>query len=143
MKIYTYIYIVVCIMAGPVKTMAQGRSVDITVGDSILLQKCSDSVNGFLGIDMVTKTRWIDRGLTYDSITGEGFYYYFFNEGDFDSHRLPCEYSGKKFRVVGIQQIKKDTGDFRTILFGRINDNPLTVLWVEVDQAIALKELVF
>lgn len=129
-------------MALPFKTMAQGRPVDITVGDSILLQQCSDSVNGFLSIDMVTKTRWIDRGLTYDSITGEGFYYYFFNEGDFDTRRLPCEYSGKKFKVVGIQQIKKGTGGFSTILFGRIDDNPLTALWVEVDQAIALKELV-
>ncbi len=130
-------------MVGFAAAQRDSGFVDLKVGDSVTLGTCSHAQYGFMGIDIVTKTRWVDRGIPYDSVSGAGFYYYFFNEGDFDSRRLGCEYSGKKFKVVGFQTVKEESGKERLIIFGRINNDPLTALWIEADEAIAVKELVF
>ncbi len=113
---------------------------DIKVGDSLTIGKCSSAEFGFLNIDKVVKTRWVDRGLTYDTATGDGFYFYFFNEGDVDSRRLPCDYEGKKFRIASMDYYKKEGGGKRLVMLGQI-DNERTVLWIEVDEAIKTKEL--
>lgn len=138
MKLYSYIYIVLlfCLVI-PFKSKAQ---VDIKVGDSLTLGQCSHAEFGFLHIDLVVKTRWVDRGMVYDSITGDGFYPYFFNEGDVDSRRLPCEYAGRKFRVASLDWHKNDDGSKRLVILGQI-DNQNTVLWIEADEAVATKEL--
>lgn len=138
MKLYSYIYIVLLFcLAIPFKSKAQ---VDITVGDSLTLGQCSHTEFGFLHIDLVVKTRWVDRGLVYDTATGDGFYPYFFNEGDVDSRRLPCEYAGRKFRVASLDWHKNDDGSKRLVILGQI-DNQNTVLWIEADEAVATKEL--
>lgn len=138
MKTYirTYIYITLFTIA-PILGIAQ---TDVKVGDSLTLGKCTSAEFGFLHIDKVVKTRWVDRGLTYDSTTGDGFYFYFFNEGDVDSKRLPCEYEGRKFRIASMSYHKKDDGSKRLVIIGQIDDER-TVLWIEVDAAIKAKEL--
>lgn len=130
------IYIVLFVFT-PLISQAQ---TDVKIGDSLTLGKCSSIEFGFLHIDKVIKTRWVDRGLTYDSATGDGFYFYFFNEGDVDSRRLPCEYTGRKFRVASMSYHKKDDGHKRLVILGQIDDER-TVLWIEVDEAIKAKEL--
>jgi hypothetical protein len=132
----TLIYILL-LSTTPILSKAQ---TDINIGDSLTLGKCSSAEFGFLHIDKVVKTRWVDRGLTYDSTTGDGFYYYFFNEGDIDSRRLPCEYEGRKFRIASMSYHKKDDGNKRLVILGQIDDER-TVLWIEVDAAIKAKEL--
>lgn len=133
---HTLIYIILFINA-PLFVSAQ---TDVKIGDSLTLGKCSNAKFGFLHIDKVVKTRWVDRGLTYDSTTGDGFYHYFFNEGDVDSKRLPCEYEGRKFRIASMSYHKKDDGGKRLVIIGQIDDER-TVLWIEVDAAIKAKEL--
>lgn len=137
--------LLICLLyiACPKQGHAQTGEIELRVGDSLTLGTCSNPTFGFMAIDMVTKTRWVDRGITYDTATGEGFYPYFFNEGDVDSKRLPCDYTGKKFRIAGLQQIKQDSGLYKTIIFGQLSTNPMEILWVEVEQAAKLKELVF
>lgn len=134
--VHRYIYIVLFLIL-PLYGISQ---TDVKVGDSLTLGKCSSAEFGFLHIDKVVKTRWVDRGLTYDSVTGEGFYNYFFNEGDVDSRRLPCEYAGRKFRIASMSYHKKDDGGKRLVIIGQIDDKR-TVLWIEVDAAIKAKEL--
>jgi hypothetical protein len=137
------IYIVLFLAPNMLKAQRDTAGLVLTVGDSITLQPCSNAEYGYLSIDIVVKTRWVDRGLSYDTITGAGFYYYFFNEGDFDSKRLPCDYKGQKFRIAGFQTIKNEEGTDRLIVFGQINNDPKTALWVDMEQAIALKEVSF
>jgi len=133
--------LVIAVFSTTIYSRAQKRDINIVVGDSLVLNRCSNKDIGFLHIDIVVKTRWVNRGLTYNKETGEGFYDYFFNEGDFDSKRLPCSYAGRKFRIANIQQYNNDDGSTRTVIIGQI-DNEHTVLWIELDKAIQDKEIV-
>lgn len=138
MYIRTFILITLYIVVYP--TAAKAQAVDVKVGDSLTLGSCSNTKIGFLHIDIVTKTRWVDRGLTYDTTNGDGFYEFFFNEGDADSRRLPCEYAGKKFRIASMDWHKTENGGKKLVILGQI-DIANTVLWIEADAAIAAKEL--
>lgn len=138
--LYYYIYILAVAALFTIMPQQTFAQADVKVGDSLTLGQCSSTEFGFLHIDLVVKTRWVDRGLTYDSTTGEGFYPYFFNEGDVDSRRLPCEYAGRRFRIASMSYHKNDDGSKRLVILGQI-DNERTVLWIEADAAIAAKEL--
>ncbi len=131
---------VLILLYSTVFSLFASAQTDIKVGDSLTLGSCGNTEFGFLHIDKVVKTRWVDRGLTYDSVTGDGFYLYFFNEGDADSKRLPCEYAGRKFRIASMDYHKNDDGSKRLVILGQI-ENERTVLWIEVDAAIKAKEL--
>lgn len=139
-RVYTYIKGVLFLIIGMGSTIYSSAQTNISVGDSLTLGQCSNTEFGFLHIDLVVKTRWVDRGLTYDSATGDGFYPYFFNEGDVDSRRLPCEYAGRKFRIASMDWHKNDDGTKRLVILGQI-DNANTVLWIEADEAVEAKEL--
>ena len=120
-------------------SLQRGKEIQLIIGDSLVLGSCTNETS-FKHIDLMVKTRWPEDGLTYNKETGEGFYKWYFN-GDIDSGRLPCKYSGTKFRIASIHQYDNEDGSIRTVLFGQVNDEK-TVLWIEITDAIESGEVI-
>ncbi|MBI1221285.1 MAG: hypothetical protein GC180_01670 [Bacteroidetes bacterium] len=118
---------------------AQSDAVSINIGDSLTLGKCTDS-SQFAHIDLMIKTRWPDQDKTYDTLSGKGFYNWYF-DGDVDSRRLPCSFSGMKFRVASFHTYQNEDGSQRTVLFGQLIDKS-TVLWIEAEKAVQSGEVI-
>lgn len=92
---------------------------------------------------MYRKTRIPTSTIEIDSATGDGIFENFFAPGDFDAKRVPCEYGNQKYRVAALKIFEdKDTGAERRVLI-LYTKEPLTMLWVEFDKAIELKEIEF
>ncbi len=112
----------------------------ITIGDTITFTNLCDS-GTYKHVDMYVKTRYIDTVLTFNPITGEGFYKTFFAEGDFDAKRMPCSYAGKKFTITATQYFKdKRTGADRFVVFVLL-ENWRTVAWIEFIDAYSAGEV--
>ncbi|MDZ4758630.1 MAG: hypothetical protein SGJ10_10925 [Bacteroidota bacterium] len=124
--------------AQPVKKPAasQTMKIEMNIGDSIWLGKPSEP-DHFEYIDMITKTRIPDTNLTYDSITGAGFYTYFFENGDMDGKRLPAFYQGEPMIVAtSIKAKDKKTGEDRMVIIAWINKEKMQVAWIEIGSAL-------
>ena len=136
------IYILAAILLGSMSFLrAQTKEIQLVIGDSLTLGPCTGEKE-FSSIDLMIKTRWPRQDLTYNKETGEGFYNWFFN-GDIDSGRLPCKYSGQKFRIASIHQYDKEGGGIRTVVFGQVSADEAVVLWIEIDDAVANGEVTF
>jgi len=118
---------------------AQTKEVVLNIGDSLILSKCPGEAS-FTHIDLMIKTRWPNPDATFDSVSGAGFYNWFF-DGDIDSKRLPCSYQGMKFRIASVHQYPNDDGTTRTVVFGQLIDRS-TVLWIEIQPAIESGEVI-
>ena len=115
---------------------AQTMKIEMNIGDTIWVGKPKE-VDHFEYIDMITKTRIPDTNLTYDSITGTGFYKYFFENGDMDGKRLPAFYQGEPMIVAtSIKAKDKKTGEDRLIIIAWINKEKLQVAWIEIGIAL-------
>lgn len=117
---------------------AQFKEITLNIGDSLTLGKCPSDSN-FTHIDLMVKTRWPNPEATFDTLTGAGFYDWYF-DGDIDSRRLPCSFSNMRFRVASVHQYKNEDGSIRTVVFGQLIDKS-TVLWVEIQPAIESGEV--
>lgn len=110
----------------------------VNVGDSVFIGTCP--TKGFQHIQYYQKTRFTNPNATYNKTTGEDFYEYFFSEGDFDAKYLPCEYGGKKYRIISIRTlVDKNTGADRNVMFLELGLN--TVAWVELPAAMEAWEV--
>lgn len=119
--------------------IADTISVEIGVGDSILLGECATT--GYQYIAYFRKSRIPPDSVSYDTATGIGFYRAFFTNGDFDAMTLDCKYRGRKFAVLGMEELNdKRTGLPRRILY-LILDEPNAIGWVEFDQAVESGEI--
>ncbi|HCS20292.1 MAG TPA: hypothetical protein DIW47_06980 [Bacteroidetes bacterium] len=118
---------------------AQVREISLNVGDSLSLGTCTDS-SQFAHIDLMIKTRWPNPDATYDTLSGKGFYNWYF-DGDVDSRRLPCSYEGGRFRIAAFHVYANEDGSQRTVIFGQFIDNA-TVLWIEIEKAIESGEVI-
>lgn len=130
--------ILLLIIFGTQLTKAQFKEISLNIGDSLSLGKCTDSAQ-FAHIDIMIKTRTPNPEATFDSISGKGFYNWFF-DGDIDSRRLPCSFSGMRFRIASYHTYKNDDGSQRTVIFGQFIDQR-TVLWIEIEKAIESGEV--
>lgn len=118
------------------QTQDSSRSVD--VGDSVNISVCPGG--GFKYIQYYKKTRFPNPNATYNKTTGEDFYEYFFSDGDFDAKYLPCEFGGKKYRIISIRTLlDKNTGKDMTVMFLDLGLN--TVAWVALPMAVDALEI--
>ncbi len=114
-------------------------TVEIHVGDTLTLGNCAET--GYKYIAYFRKSRIPPDSVSYDTATGAGFYRAFFTNGDFDASTLDCKYKGRKFAVLGMEELTdKNTGLPRPILY-LILDEPNAIGWVEFDQAVANGEI--
>lgn len=116
------------------------RDIDISVGDTLEFWNCEG--DNFEFIDLYSKTRFEETDLVYDSTTGEGFYEYFFTTGDFDVHRLTCDYARTKCIITAINYVTDDDGSQRLVIFATIKANE-KVAWIEAQEAFSAGEVVW
>jgi hypothetical protein len=72
---------------------AQSEDVEIQIGDTLYFDVCEGDSYTF--IDYYKKTRFEKDTLNTDTISGWEFYKAFFETGDFDVTRMPCELKGQ------------------------------------------------
>lgn len=114
--------------------------IELYVGDLLEIGTCKGS--SFKHIEMHRKTRTAqdERQPGYDTSSGEGFYRWYFTEGDFDSQKLPCSYAGKRFPIVSMETfLDKETKAPREVIFIKLA--PSTYAWVEFYPAIEGEEI--
>ncbi len=90
-------------------------------------------------MDIYTKTRYPETGIKIDSASGEGIFENFFTPGDFDARRLPCEYGNKKYKIAALRVFETEGKEKRVMILYTSNKHSL--IWVEFDKAVELKEL--
>jgi hypothetical protein len=115
----------------------------LEIGMLVKITPCKKGKSSFEAMDMYRKTRIPTSVIQIDSATGEGIFENFFAPGDFDAKRLPCDYGNKKYRVAALKIFAdKETGEERRVLI-LYTKEPLTMIWVEFDKAVELKEIEF
>jgi hypothetical protein len=115
----------------------------IEIGMYVKINPCTKGKSSFESMDMYRKTRIPASKIEIDSATGDGIFENFFTPGDFDARRLPCEYGNKKYKVAALKVFDdKDTGEERRVMILYTKES-LTMIWVEFDKAVALKEIEF
>lgn len=115
---------------------------DILAGDSITIVKpANGNTKEFEGLELYTKTRFQAVPLTWDSVTGEGFYEYYYTVGDFDAKALPADYSNSRVRIISIKSFRDKENNLLTVFFceGR---KPNEIIWVYVEKAFFAGEII-
>jgi len=146
-KLYIAIWSAILLCCGSINLQAQQNQedtatveVDLYIGDRVLISPCKGPAFAFLEVHRKTRTTQNLDQPGYDTLTGNGFFDWFFKEGDFDSQKLPCEYAGRMFPIVSIQTfLDKETKAPRDILFLRVDKQ--TFIWVEFYPAIEEGEI--
>lgn len=116
---------------------------NIEVGMTVKIMPCKAGKTNLQTMDMYRKTRIPNGPVGIDSATGEGVFENFFAPGDFDTKRLPCEYSNKKYKVAALRVFDDPkTGKEKRVMI-LYTKEPLTMIWVEFDKAIESGELTF
>lgn len=116
---------------------------ELEIGMLVKITPCAKGKTSFEAMDMYRKTRIPTSTIEIDSTTGEGIFENFFAPGDFDAKRLPCDYGNKKYRVAALKIFEdKETEAERRVMILYTKD-PLTMIWVEFDKAVELKEIEF
>ncbi len=72
---------------------AQTEEVNLQIGDTLYFDACDG--DNYTYIDYYKKTRFEKDTLDTDTISGWKFYNAFFETGDFDVTRMPCELKGQ------------------------------------------------
>lgn len=103
---------------------------DLKVGD--VLEFAPQKNENYSFIDLYVKTRQAPHDLSYDSLTGDGFYEYFFHTGDFDVSRLPSSYQGKRAKIAAFRLVSDESGNTRTIVLAVITPDK-EVVWLEAE----------
>lgn len=122
---------------------AQKKYVDknIEVGMLVKISKCKPQLKSFKGIDLYTKTRFPESFVKVDTVTGDGVFESFFSPGDFDTKPLPCQYSGKKYKIAAIRIFDVKREEKRVLIC--YTGSKRTMIWIEIDKALELKEVEF
>lgn len=115
----------------------------LEIGMLVKINSCKAGKTSFESMDMYRKTRIPDSTIEIDSATGEGIFENFFAPGDFDAKRAPCEYGNKKYRVAALRIFEDEETNTERRVMILYTKEPLTMLWVEFDKAVELKEIEF
>lgn len=116
---------------------------EIAVGMMVKIPPCKKGVKHIQSMDMYRKTRMAHGETVIDSATGDGVFESFFAPGDFDATRLSCDYSNKKYKVAALRVFDDEKSGKEKRVMILYTKDPLTVIWVEFDKAIELKEIEF
>ncbi len=114
----------------------------IEIGMTVHINKCNATKKSFESMDIYTKTRYPKTGIKIDTLTGDGIFENFFAPGDFDAKRLPCEYGNKNFKIAAFRTFDEKDGKQRRVMIC-YTGKKRSMIWVEVDKALELKEIEF
>jgi hypothetical protein len=115
----------------------------IEIGMPVKITPCKKGNPSYEAMDMYRKTRIPTSTIEIDTATGDGIFENFFAPGDFDARRLPCDYGGKTYIVAALKVFEdKETGGERRVMI-LYTKEALTMIWVEFDKAVELKEIEF
>ncbi len=120
---------------------AQTTEKQIEVGGWVKLVPCKKENKSFVSMDLYTKTRYPESGIAIDSTTGNGVFENFFAPGDFDAKRLPCEFGNKKYRIAALRVFEVEGKEKQVMIL--YTGNKLSMIWVEIDKAVELNEIIF
>lgn len=112
---------------------------DILAGDSILILAPADGKE-FTSIELYTKSRFVDVPLKWDSVTGEGFYEYYFTVGDFDAKPLSLDYSNTYVKIISIKSFRDKENNLVSVFFCR-GKKEHQVLWLMFEKAVLSGEV--
>ena len=132
-------------LASSICAFAQQQIIEkqIEVGMLVKITACKKGNNAFTSLDIYRKTRIPENKITIDTLTGDGVFENFFTPGDFDARRLPCGYANKKYKVAALREFDDEkTKETKRVMILYTKD-PYTMIWVEFDKAIELKEIEF
>lgn len=141
MRTLLFIILTACSLA----TFAQQQMIDkqIEVGMTVKLTACKSGSKSFVSMDMYRKTRIPQGKIVIDTLTGDGVFENFFAPGDFDARRLPCEYANKKYKVAALREFEDEKTKLAKRVMILYTQDSYTMIWVEFDKAIELKEIEF
>lgn len=83
---------------------AQAQEVVLELGDTLYFDQCSG--DNYTYIDYFEKTRFEADPLRQDTATEANYYTNFFDTGDFDVHRMPCNMKGKYGIIKHMMQVE-------------------------------------
>lgn len=114
--------------------------VDLQIGGLIELATCKGTTYAALEMHRKSRTQLDLDKPGYDTLSGAGFFNWFFREGDFDSQKVPCELKGKTFPIISMESFTdRNTGAVRDVLFLRVDK--FTVIWCELSPALDADEI--
>jgi hypothetical protein len=114
--------------------------VSLQIGGLIELATCKGSTYAALEMHRKSRTTLDLNKPAYDTLSGEGFFNWFFREGDFDSQKVPCDLKGKTFPIVSIESFTdRNTGAVRDVLFLKVDK--FTYIWCELGPALDADEI--
>lgn len=114
--------------------------VELQIGGLIELATCKGGTYSALEMHRKSRTTLDLDKPAYDTLSGEGFFNWFFREGDFDSQKVPCELKGKSFPIVSIESFTdRNTGAVRDVLFLKVDK--FTYIWCELGPALDADEI--
>ncbi len=115
---------------------------NIEVGMNVHINKCKKGQTSFESMDLYTKTRFPETKIKVDSATGEGIYESFFSPGDFDAKRLPASYGNADYKIATLRAFDDKNGKQKRVVIC-YTKNKLSMIWIELDKALELKEIEF
>ena len=98
------IAITVFILFTAIAADAQTQEMVLEIGDTLYFDQCTGE--NYTYIDYFQKTRFEGDPLRQDTATGMNYYTIFFDTGDFDVHRMPCNMEGKYGIIKHMMQVE-------------------------------------
>jgi len=132
--------LILCILiACSFKLLGQQRKINVEVGKYIQIAACKANVKNFKGIDVYARTVEYDH-TKVDSLSGEGLIAAFFSkDASIDAKRLPCSMGGKKYKIAALQEYETENGLKKVVVC--YTNYSLTLIWIDLDEALKNKEL--
>lgn len=118
---------------------AQATEVVVEIGDTLYFEACNG--DNYTYIDYFQKTRFEEDKPLSDTATGLNYYNSFFNTGDFDVHRLPCNMRGKYGVIKHMMMVELETIGTKTVFIAEIEKGKTAAYILE--DAFATVEVVW
>lgn len=119
---------------------AQNINKTLNVGDFITINPCKKNQKEIESMDVYSRTTPYNKSMV-DTLNGEGLFEAFFNDKSIDAKPLPCIMSGKKYKVAALNEFNVN-GTLRRVVLCYTNYH-LTLIWIELDQALANNQISF
>ncbi len=112
----------------------------IEVGQKLRVKPCVSGKSEFVAMDVYARTKPYNPKLV-NKKTGEGLMEAFFNDKSIDAKRLPCVMGNHSYTIAAYHEFEVK-GELKRVVLCYTN-YPLTLIWIELDKAIALGEIDF
>lgn len=132
----TYIFIFFSVQIFAQQTISK----NLNVGDFLTINACKDNQTEILSMDVYSRLNPYDK-TKIDSLTGDGFFKEFFIDESIEAKPLPCIMGGKKYKIAALNEFNVEGGTRRVILC--YTSYHLTIIWIDLDKAIANNDISF